>query len=93
MDRWWTPTTNSQAEDRLHRIGQQNKVQVIIPVTDKSIDLSLDTILRKKASFSQEFFDEKDIMQETIEDMRKQRSDILDNPEDEEEDSGDPDDS
>jgi SNF2 family DNA or RNA helicase len=54
MDRWWAPTVNDQAVDRLHRIGQKNPVQVILPVIKNTIDSSLDAILKKKYSFIQD---------------------------------------
>ena len=38
LDRDWTPAANEQAEDRLHRIGQKNAVQVIDIVADDTID-------------------------------------------------------
>ena len=72
-DRWWTPTTNTQAEDRLHRIGQKNAVQIITPVTENSIDGSLDTILERKKKFSEEYLDDSDAMKEVIEDLRASR--------------------
>ena len=38
LDRDWTPARNAQAEDRLHRIGQENAVQVIDIVSRDTID-------------------------------------------------------
>lgn len=38
MDRMWNPTKNRQAEDRLHRIGQANKVQVIDIMAKDTVD-------------------------------------------------------
>ena len=72
-DRWWTPTTNSQAEDRLHRITQKNAVQVIIPVVEDSIDQILDQKLEQKKQMSDEFLGDTLMMQEVIEDLRKER--------------------
>jgi len=71
MDRWWNPTLNDQAVDRLHRITQKNAVQVIIPVNDESIDSSLDRILERKAKISSEYLGDTDIMKETVEDLRQ----------------------
>ncbi len=49
MDRWWAPSVNDQAIDRLHRISQKDSVQVILPINKNSIDQSLDAILEHKA--------------------------------------------
>jgi SNF2 family DNA or RNA helicase len=49
MDRWWAPSVNDQAIDRLHRISQKDSVQVIIPINKDSIDQSLDLILDYKS--------------------------------------------
>lgn len=73
LDRWWTPVTNSQAEDRLHRITQKSAVQVIIPVIEDSIDESFDRILEKKRAISEEYLGDNVIMEEVIDDLRKTR--------------------
>jgi len=38
LDRMWNPTKNRQAEDRLHRIGQQRPVQVIDIMASNTVD-------------------------------------------------------
>jgi SNF2 family DNA or RNA helicase len=38
FDRMWNPTKNRQAEDRLHRIGQHNPVQVIDIMARDTVD-------------------------------------------------------
>jgi SNF2 family DNA or RNA helicase len=38
IDRSWSPSNNRQAEDRLHRIGQKNAVQVIDIISSGTID-------------------------------------------------------
>jgi SNF2 family DNA or RNA helicase len=38
IDRTWSPAKNRQAEDRLHRIGQKNAVQVIDLVAVDTVD-------------------------------------------------------
>jgi SNF2 family DNA or RNA helicase len=39
LDRTWSPAINIQAEDRLHRIGQKEAVQVIDIVAKNTVDL------------------------------------------------------
>jgi len=73
VDRWWNPSVNEQAEDRLHRIGQDNAVQIITPVNEKSFDSSLDKILEKKGKYSKDYLQDKDVISETIEDLRANR--------------------
>ena len=51
FDRSWSPSKNLQAEDRLHRIGQKNAVQVIDIVARDSVDQRVrDANIRKWAS-------------------------------------------
>ena len=73
MDRWWSPAVNTQAEDRLHRIGAKSAVQVILPVIEDSVDESFDRILEGKKKLSSEFLNDRDIMKETVEDRRSSR--------------------
>jgi SNF2 family DNA or RNA helicase len=37
-DRDWSPTKNRQAEDRIHRIGQKNAVQIVDIVANDTVD-------------------------------------------------------
>jgi SNF2 family DNA or RNA helicase len=39
LDRSWKPTQNFQAEDRLHRIGQPNAVQIIDFIAKNTVDM------------------------------------------------------
>jgi SNF2 family DNA or RNA helicase len=40
LDRDWSPSVNKQAEDRLHRIGQKNAVQVIDIIAKDTVDFA-----------------------------------------------------
>jgi len=65
-DRWWNPSVNTQAEDRLHRIGQKSAVQVINPIVENSIDATLDQILDSKKTMATEYLG-LDVTKEVIE--------------------------
>ena len=74
MDRWWTPSSNNQAIDRLHRPGQKNAVQIINPSNEGSIDQSLDNILKEKSGITDALFSENSIVAEVVDDLRRQAS-------------------
>ena len=70
MDRWWTPAANNQAIDRLHRPGQENAVQVILPSNDQSIDQTLDEILNMKKRMTDALLTDGDIIGDFLESFR-----------------------
>jgi hypothetical protein len=60
--RWWNPAVESQATDRVYRIGQQKEVFVYIPIyrdgSDRGVvtfDESLDALMDRKYRLAQEF--------------------------------------
>jgi len=65
-DRWWNQPTNIQSEDRLHRIGQKNAVQIILPVVRESIDALLDEILERKYEASHAYYQETEVRQSIL---------------------------
>ena len=71
MDLWWSPAVNMQAIDRLHRIGQKNSVQVIIPENLNTIDQSLHKILRRKEEYTAGYFSDSSVITETIRDRKE----------------------
>jgi SNF2 family DNA or RNA helicase len=67
LDRAWSPAVNRQAEDRLHRIGQKNAVQVIDIVARNTVDLGrLQRIRRKWIWLRQILGDQVSEIQETF---------------------------
>jgi SNF2 family DNA or RNA helicase len=48
LDRDWSPAKNQQAEDRSHRLGQKNPVNIIDIVARKTIDQKKDRTIKKK---------------------------------------------
>jgi SNF2 family DNA or RNA helicase len=49
VNRWWNPSANAQARDRVVRIGQQNRVWVHTFVCRGTVETRLGEILRRKA--------------------------------------------
>jgi len=48
VDKEWTPSANAQAEDRIHRIGQEHPVTIIDIVADHPLDERIHEILIAK---------------------------------------------
>lgn len=59
LDRAWSPSKNRQAEDRLHRIGQKNAVQVIDIMARGTIDLGRRQQIEKKWSWLKQLLGDK----------------------------------
>jgi SNF2 family DNA or RNA helicase len=50
LNRWWNPSANSQAEDRIRRIGQTRKTEVYTFTMSNSVESVIDRILQDKES-------------------------------------------
>jgi SNF2 family DNA or RNA helicase len=48
LDRAWSPAENEQAEDRLHRMGQKNAVNVILLTVPGTVDEDVNGTLWRK---------------------------------------------
>jgi SNF2 family DNA or RNA helicase len=59
LDRAWSPSMNRQAEDRLHRIGQKNAVQVIDIMAHNTIDLGRRSQIETKWSWLKQILGDK----------------------------------
>jgi SNF2 family DNA or RNA helicase len=65
--RWWNPAVESQATDRVYRIGQQKDVKVYLPIfkdprreITPTFDGAVDSLLRKKSDLARDFLFPKD---------------------------------
>ena len=52
VDRWWNPSTESQATDRAYRIGQDKNVNVYKFVAAGTIEEKIDKLLEEKRMLS-----------------------------------------
>jgi SNF2 family DNA or RNA helicase len=59
IDRAWSPSWNRQAEDRAHRIGQDNAVQVIDIIARDTVDLGRQSHYKTKWTWLQKMFGDK----------------------------------
>jgi SNF2 family DNA or RNA helicase len=48
LDKLWTPAMNTQAQDRLHRIGQTEPVTIIELLAENSVELRIEGMLKHK---------------------------------------------
>jgi SNF2 family DNA or RNA helicase len=56
-DRWWNPSKENQATDRVHRFGQNKNVQVIKLVTKGTLEEKIDQIISNKKELIDQFID------------------------------------
>jgi SNF2 family DNA or RNA helicase len=57
FDRWWNPALETQAEDRVHRIGQHRPVQVFAYLCADTIEQRIDEILAEKRALFADVID------------------------------------
>jgi SNF2 family DNA or RNA helicase len=57
FDRWWNPAVETQAEDRVHRIGQYRPVQVFAYLCANTIEERIDDILAEKRALFADLVD------------------------------------
>jgi SNF2 family DNA or RNA helicase len=64
LDRSWKPVQNAQAEDRAHRMGQKNAVQIIDIMARNTVDLGRKARIDQKWSFLKQILgDEPEVVQ------------------------------
>ena len=54
VDRWWNPSTESQATDRAYRIGQDQNVNVYKFVASGTIEEKIDKLMEEKRKLSRQ---------------------------------------
>lgn len=77
--RWWNPAKESQATDRVYRIGQTREVNVYYPIAKdpqgafKSFDENLDAVIQRRRDLASEFLapmpSEDDLQSELLENV------------------------
>ena len=58
IDLPWNPARLRQREDRLHRMGQENVVQVVSLVAQRTIDIYVRKIIHRKMELIKSVFDD-----------------------------------
>ncbi|PWU21491.1 MAG: hypothetical protein C5B49_02580 [Bdellovibrio sp.] len=53
MDPWWNPAVESQATDRMHRIGQTKEVRVVRLITRGTVEEKMMELQRLKSSYAE----------------------------------------
>ena len=57
LDPWWNPATESQATDRVHRMGQKNKVIVYKFITEGTIEEKIQELQDSKRALLSQIID------------------------------------
>lgn len=61
LDPWWSPATESQAIDRVHRIGQTRQVMVYRPISEDTIEQKVLALSERKAALFRGVIDDGDL--------------------------------
>ena len=70
-DPWWNPAIEKQAEDRIYRIGQKNKVTIFKLIATDTIEEKVQTLQETKKRLFDEVLQEHDVPHNiSMEDIR-----------------------
>ena len=61
-DRWWNPAVEEQASDRIYRIGQKKEVSIYRFITEKTIEESIEELIKTKKKLFEDFIEESDFV-------------------------------
>jgi SNF2 family DNA or RNA helicase len=75
LDKLYVPKLNEQAEDRLHRIGQDGSVTIYYPMVRGSIESRIERILKSKRKLFDDLVEDSEWKRALIEELRKQEDD------------------
>ena len=59
-DPWWNPSAEKQAEDRIYRIGQTQKVMIYRLITEDSVEEKVQELQTKKSQLAGQLLDDRD---------------------------------
>lgn len=71
LDRHWTPGINTQAEDRLHRLGQKKSVDIINLVAEGTVEEYIENLLAKKQMSFEAVINGKEVSLEDLFNLQK----------------------
>ncbi len=58
LDPWWNPAAEAQAMDRVHRIGQKDRVTVYKFITANTVEEKILTLQQQKSAMNEQLFEE-----------------------------------
>ena len=71
LDPWWNPFSERQAIARAHRLGQENKVNVIRFVSKNTIEEKIIKLQQRKTALSENIIEENILMKEVLSNLKE----------------------
>ena len=66
LDPWWNPAVESQAIDRAHRIGQENKVMIYKFITHNTVEEKIMALQERKMALAGELISTEESFMKTL---------------------------
>lgn len=70
-DPWWNPASEKQAEDRLHRIGQENNVMIYRLITEGTVEEKIQELKAKKLDVTMQILEGHEIPKSMTQEILK----------------------